>query len=98
MLADQQVPAVGDHPQRRSQPPRVLERVANRELMVARAPEHEDGTADAVEIEPDVVADERLRRADGVRVPGGPGEESLGELGRQCGAGPTRPNGRRPAP
>ena len=40
-LDDQEVPAVGDHAERRVQAPRVLEPVLERHLAVAGAPEHE---------------------------------------------------------
>ena len=74
-LADQQVAAVGDRPQRRAQPARVLECVVDRHLPVAGAPEDERRSADALEVEPRVVADEHLQRAPGIGVPLGAREE-----------------------
>ena len=51
---------------------------------LSRAPQSTSaGQANAIEVEPHVVADERLRGADGVGVPRGAGEEPLDDLGRQ---------------
>ena len=42
--------AVGDHAQRRAEPPRVFEAVLEGDLPVAGPAEHEHGAADAVEL------------------------------------------------
>ena len=76
-LAHEQVPAVGNRPELRTQASRVLERIVDRNLAVARAPEDEHGAAHALEVEPRVVLDENLHRAPRVRVPLGPGEEAV---------------------
>jgi hypothetical protein len=51
--------AIGDSSQRRAQPPCVLERVVDRQLVIAGAPEQQRRAADAVEVSPRVVEDER---------------------------------------
>ena len=85
-LADQQVPAVRDHPQRRAQPARVLETVLERHLPVAGAPEDEHRAADAVEVAARVVCDERQPRTERVRVQQRPLQEAVdGPLGEQVG-------------
>ncbi|HEV2591748.1 MAG TPA: hypothetical protein VGU02_07620 [Gaiellaceae bacterium] len=60
------MPAIGDHADRRAQPPRVLEPVLERHLAVAAAPEDEHGAADALEPVARVVP--RERDAGGERV------------------------------
>ncbi len=49
-LGDQEMAAVGDHPDRCTQSAGILEPVLERNLAVARAPEHEHGAANAVEV------------------------------------------------
>jgi len=67
-LDDQQVAAVGNRPERRAQPPGVLERVVDPHLQVPRTPEHERRAAHALEVRTGVFRDERLARADDVGV------------------------------
>src|SRR5205085_11313349 len=75
-FADQQVAAVGDDAERSPEPPRVLEAVLDRHHAVARAPEDETGAADAVEIEPRVVADKRAACGHDVTVEHRRGQEA----------------------
>src|SRR2546426_11721854 len=56
-LADQQVSAVGDDPERRPQPPRVLEPVLERNEPVAGAPEDERRASHTVQVGSRVVLD-----------------------------------------
>ena len=44
-FADQEVPAVRDYPKRRPEPPREVEAVGQRQLIVTRAPEDEHRAA-----------------------------------------------------
>src|SRR5215208_4117503 len=71
-LADQEVAAVRDHPQRRAQAPRVFEGVLGGDLAVAGAPETEDGAGDPVQVAARVLPHERGGRREDVRVEGGP--------------------------
>src|SRR5581483_12340299 len=67
-LAEQQVPAIGDHAKRRAEPARVLDAVLQRYPVVVRAPEAETRARHAVEVGARVARDERLSRRDGVGV------------------------------
>src|SRR5205814_6461814 len=58
-FADEEMPAVGDHPQLGAQPPRVLESVRQRHLPVAGAPQDEHRGADAFEVFAGVLGRER---------------------------------------
>ena len=76
-LADQQVTAVGDHPERRVQAAGVLETVLERHLPVAGAPEDEHGAVHALEVAARVVGGERQAGADRIRVHERPAQEPV---------------------
>ena len=80
-LADREMPAVGDHAQRRPQAARVLHAVLERHPVVVGPPQAEAGAADAVEVGPRVGRDERAAGRERVGVLGRPGEKRLRHLG-----------------
>src|SRR6266516_3112364 len=82
-LADPQVTAVRDQPERRAQAAGELEAVLEEHPVVAGAPEDEARARDALEIDPRVVADERATEPRRVRVQGGAGEEPFDRRGRE---------------
>jgi hypothetical protein len=92
-LADREMAAVGNRPQWRAQAARVFEGVADGKLTVPRAPENEARTADALEVLPGILSDERVAGTSGVGVPRRTGEKRLRHLRRKGGR-----VGRAPAP
>src|SRR6266498_3025443 len=56
--------------------------LADQQLVVACAPEHERRAAHAVEVEPRVISHEGLRGAERIGMAGRPGEEGLRHVGR----------------
>src|SRR6266542_7063391 len=76
--------AAGNDAQPRTQPPCVLEGVIDRQLNVLRAPQHQDRTADALELLPWVVYPQRLPRAVDVGVQKVRSEETFNRLVRQA--------------
>ena len=82
-LADHEMATVRHRPQRGSQAPRVVERVRERKLGIARAPEDEARALELAQVFPRVIADKRSDRARGVCVKRWSGEEARGGARRE---------------
>src|SRR5437763_16872689 len=81
-FADQQVAAVGDHSERRAEPPGELEAVGEAELIVASAPEDEGRAGQLAELLAHVVGGDGPRRADRIPRQPRPLEEAVDRSSR----------------